>query len=316
MTNDEFIRYAKAHIRDYLPPGLEEAQVRITKIVKPNDEKYTGMSLMKPGNDVGPQIPLEQFAQQQRQGRDLDDLMIEIAETITRFKPPKMEGQAEDGTFDLANFDFVSQFLTTKLCDPATSAEYLADKPWTPVGDWGLLYRLKLLVGGGSTGSAPITYEMFELWDIDVPTLHRTAVDNESSKDPAWMSGMDTVIAGKAGKGFNLLDGRKLNPGSRDMFVLSNKSHFNGACVVGWEGVLDRVADVLGRDFYILPTSIHEVMLRPAFSNVYPQDLEASLQAGNRNPNVVHQEDILSDRIQYYDRRKHQLRKPERRWRR
>lgn len=313
MTNDEFIRYAKGHIRDYLPPDFKDSTVRVTKIVKPNDESYTGMCLMKPNKHLGPQIPLEEYAAMQREGRSLDDVMIEIAEEITRFRQPVIMSGGDNIAF--GNLDEMKHFLTTKLCDAVDSVEYLSDKPWTPVGEtWGLLYRLKLLQGEDTVGSAPVTNTMLSMWGIDLPTLHRMAVENESSNDPAWMFKAGDVMTGKITNTPNMLDGGPIqNLRSGVSYFLSNKSTFNGACVVGWEGVLDRVGDVLGRNFYVVPTSIHEVMIVPDFSSVDPANLIATLQWGNGNSNIVQQSDILSGRIQRYDRRRHKLETPARR---
>lgn len=313
MTNNEFIQYVQQHIREYLPPGLADAKISVSTIVHTNDDSYTGICLIRPDRNVGREIPLEEYADDVRAGQPLEDAMISIAEELTRSKVPH---GVPDGSVDFTNFEDVRQNLTTKLCDPQDSVRYLSDKPWTPVGDWGLLYRVKMGQGEGLVGSAPITNTMMEIWKIDLPTLHRAAVDNESSKDPAWLTSNADIFAGHfiAGPN-NLLDGgpRMLRP--TDSFMLSNKSHFNGACVVGWDGVLEKLGDVLGRNYYILPSSIHEVMIFPDFPSRRLEQMEASLRMGNSDPRVCEQEDILSNRMQYYDRRRHRLAAPPRKFR-
>ena len=175
MTNDEFIRYAKGHIRQYLPPGFENARIDVSTVVRPNDEAYTALAVVVPGKNMGPRISLEDCAAQLREGKSLDDVMIMIAEEVTRFKVPKMV--TDTATINFEDFEFVRPNLTTKLIDPLESERYLSDKPWTPVGDWGLLYRIKMVAGPGTLGSAPITHEIMGFWNMSVEELHRAAVD-------------------------------------------------------------------------------------------------------------------------------------------
>lgn len=303
MTNEEFIKYVTAHIRDYLPADFKDAEVRTDTIVRPNDEKYTGLALLSPGRTVGPRIPLEEYAEMQRSGRSLDDIMVDIAETIATSKLPMISAGA-----DLGDFGSIRESLTTKLCDPENSRDYLTDKPWTPVGEWGLLYRVKLLAGDGIVGSAPITNEMLAAWDMDVETLHREAVASESGRDPAWMCSIMDVTMGGAPSDSNLLDSsQRLNPSPHELYVLSNRSHFNGACVVGWEGVLDRVGELLGDDFAVIPTSIHEVLIAPNAPGRRPEHLEEPLHRGNADPLLIARGDILSNKLQFYNCRTHTL---------
>ncbi|MBD5559323.1 MAG: hypothetical protein HDQ87_03035 [Clostridia bacterium] len=309
MTNEEFIDYVETHICEYLPPECQDGELGTRVYLRPNDEKNTGLYLMRPGLSGSPNVRLELYAEDCRNGRDLGEVMQEIADTLSSCGGLVPQPEAID-----LDFEKVRGKLTTKLCDPSDSRDYLKDKPWTPVGEWGLLYRLQLLTDGDLVGSSPITYEIMNSWGMDSKTLHRLAVENESTKDPAWMSPiMEVAMHGQTIAGPNLLErGRPLNPSRNDTYVLSNRSRFNGACVVGWDGILDRVGAVLGRNFFILPSSIHEVLIIPDFERRSVEALELAVRQGNANPMVVQKDDILSNRIQYFDRRRCRLGSPKR----
>ena len=47
------------------------------------------------------------------------------------------------------------------------------------------------------------------------------------------------------------------------LYVLTNKQAVHGAAVMLYEGELRKVSDRLGGDLAILPSSLHEVLLRP-----------------------------------------------------
>lgn len=304
MTNEEFIRFAKEHILEYMPEEYADAEVHTGPVVLPNDEQYTGLYVTSDNRTMGNRVWLEEYFGEIRNGRPLEDVMQEIAGVLA-----SPVASLEMNLGDFLDFDSMKSHLTTKLCDPASSSNYLNDKPWVPIGDWGMLFRVKLLNVPGMTGSVPVTYHLMDTWGIDLETLRREAVRNESSLDPAWMRPIqDSVLSGSRVTGPNLLDSEtplRLDPHS--LYVLSNKSHFNGACVVGWDGVLERVGEVLGTDFVVVPSSIHEVIIVPDMPGRDMRMTEASLREGNANPLVVAREDILSDRVQFYDRARKQL---------
>ena len=53
------------------------------------------------------------------------------------------------------------------------------------------------------------------------------------------------------------------DPWCSNLYVLTNKSRINGAAGIMYEGVLKKLADKLESDMYILPSSIHEVIILP-----------------------------------------------------
>jgi len=60
----------------------------------------------------------------------------------------------------------------------------------------------------------------------------------------------------------NLLESEE--KGEDKMYVLSNRARSNGAACMIYPYVLRMMGDILEEDFYILPSSIHEVILVPA----------------------------------------------------
>lgn len=312
MTNEEFYKYAEEHIRDYLPAGFEDAEIMTDVTVRPNDEVYHSLSLMRAGNTTAPKLQLERWAEAYRQGRPLDSIMLGMAEILASHQQIRLPRRVS-----FSNFEDVRSRLTTKLCDPENCRAYLSDKPWTPVGDWALLYRIQLSDDGQIVSAAPVVNDLLEAWGIDRETLHQEAVAVEREKSPAWMHHLlETAVHGAEVPGPNMLDSDvSLHPMADDAYVLSKRGHLNGACVVGWDGVLDRVGELLSRDFYIVPSSIHEVIIVPDFPETVPAHLEQTLRQGNANPAVVAREDVMSNRIQFYDRSTRTLGKPRRRWR-
>ena len=85
-----------------------------------------------------------------------------------------------------------------------------------------------------------------------------------------------------------------------ELFVLTNEEGLNGAGTVLYEGILDSFSDQIKGGFYILPSSIHEVLLVPEKEGSDPAALSELVKEVNRT--VVDDGEILSDRIYYYEK--------------
>lgn len=298
MTDAEFAQYAAAHIKDYLPLDYQAAQVFVTPAGHANDERYDTIAVVRPGQAAGPKVPVDEFAKAVRGGRSVADVMRELAGVIVNYRIPAMPPGA-----DIRDFSRAKQRLRTKLCDPENCRDYLSDKPWTPVGAWALTYRLEMAERGNMVGSAPVTHRLMQMWGVDAETLHGEAVAKESAADPPRLRSLAD------GSKANLLEGPPLAVMAEPaVFSLSNRSGFNGACVVGWDGVLERVADTLRCSYFVVPVSVHEVLVFPDLGQTSAQDLELKLQHSNADPMLMPvKEDILSNRIQYYSRGRREL---------
>src|SRR5699024_7535782 len=97
----------------------------------------------------------------------------------------------------------------------------------------------------------------------------------------------------------NLLDG---GDGERDrMYVLTNRMRSYGAACIAYPYIPGMIGETLGSDYYILPSSVHEVMIVPACGGLDGEELEEMVR--EINATQVAEEEVLSDHIYYYERR-------------
>ena len=47
------------------------------------------------------------------------------------------------------------------------------------------------------------------------------------------------------------------------------------------DGVLDKIGELLGSDFYVLPSSVHEVLIVPDNGNMQTKELENMVREGH-----------------------------------
>lgn len=61
-----------------------------------------------------------------------------------------------------------------------------------------------------------------------------------------------------------------------------------------------KIGELLGKNFYVLPSSIHEVLIVPDNGDMQAKELESMVKEVNATQ--VAPADLLSDKVQYYDR--------------
>lgn len=84
------------------------------------------------------------------------------------------------------------------------------------------------------------------------------------------------------------------------MYILTNKKKQYGATCILYEGVLREIAQRLQSDFYILPSSVHEVILLPTNNDSDRKELtEMVLEVNN---SILSKEDMLSDHVYYFSK--------------
>jgi hypothetical protein len=89
------------------------------------------------------------------------------------------------------------------------------------------------------------------------------------------------------------------------MYVLSNEDKLNGAAVLLNDKVMDDITEKLGQDYFILPSSVHEVLIVPKNDQMDLKTLESMVQ--DVNATQVAPEERLSDHVYAYDAKEHEL---------
>lgn len=85
---------------------------------------------------------------------------------------------------------------------------------------------------------------------------------------------------------------------SHRLYMLSNQRRINGAAVVLYPGLLKRIGELFSGNFFIIPSSIHEVLL---LKDTLEEDTEyLNCMVCEVNEQKVLPEEILSNHVYYY----------------
>lgn len=297
MNRKEFEQYLQDNVKDYLPESFADAKIVFNEVVKNNDQHMTGMSIIRDNEAVVPNIYIDSFYQQYQEGRNIDEIVGDIADARIEYDS---HIQAEDITQQLMNYENVKDKLEIRLCDTADNAERLQGLVHTEHGDFSATYHIRISeMNQEGVASTAVTPYLMEAWGITTEQLHQDALKSDLQKEPQLADMMDMMESMMYGKEpDNLLTTADRGNGD-GMFCLTNGEKMNGASLVLQDDLMQQIGDIVGGNFYVLPSSVHEVLIVPDNGTMELRDLSAMVYEVNRTE--VAPQDRLSDNVQYYD---------------
>ena len=150
---------------------------------------------------------------------------------------------------------------------------------------------------GGKVLSRPlqITRRDLDNWKIDADRLFLDAAAASAGVHPPFLIPMRRLL-GLSGE---------LDEGEIPMYVLSCRDARYGASALFYPGVLHSIALGLLDDLYIIPSSVHELILLRAEDVKDADALRTMIRDINRSE--VDPSEVLSNSLYYYDRWKDRL---------
>ena len=136
-------------------------------------------------------------------------------------------------------------------------------------------------------------------WGISRQEMEDAAMAN-LEKDGYWISSVQSLLQSFMGE--------DSFPEPLSLYVLTNHTQVYGAAGFLMKEMISGFAEERGKDLYIIPSSIHELLLYPDFGDVSPAELSGYVKEVNRTQ--VQPQDRLSDHIYYYDRQTDEIRIP------
>jgi hypothetical protein len=129
--------------------------------------------------------------------------------------------------------------------------------PHRSAGDAAVVYSFskKSIEDSDKTFKAIITNDIQKKLGLSEEELFDLAGKNTQQMHPEMIKRLGNVLFGDD---YSKTD--DMQDPSMSMIVVSNENSFKGASAILYPGVEDKVKDMIGGDFYILPSSIHEVL--------------------------------------------------------
>lgn len=272
MTFEEFKDAIADRITDYLPDDYQVEEISF-KTVNRSDGPYNGMIVKQLGSGIAPSLNLDILYDDYQEYDDFEMVLTTIADLVTAELPESVKTMIED----IYDYESIKNNLFVMLRCYKGREDYFDKLVHDFVGDMVVTYHV--MIGGDSI--VAITKELFEGYHVTKKQLHQDAVTSGSWKLPA--------VAQNLGNMFGNNDMTRVT-------ILSNKTGMFGASTILYPDVLDNVS--AGKPVYILPSSIHEVLIHHDMNEDVNHLHEIVREA---NKSVVSEEDKLSDHVYKYE---------------
>lgn len=309
MNYDEFKDQVVEHIKEHLPIEFADADVSITPVIKNNDTVQDSLQVKTGDERVSPSINLnESFKAYQRTG-DFDGELENLA-AIRMNADPHLDIDIES----ILDFNSIKDRIDCRMINVERNSEYLSDKPYKQIEDLALVYSVDLGKNSDGIMNTIVNDSLMERWQVSSDELDRVAMDNLSKNESMQFSSMRDML-----KNMMFPDTPDDDPSldfllppaeGPQMYVLTSDDKLYGAKFLADTAKMDEIAEKLGGDFVVIPSSINECILMPDASAMSRETLENMIHEVNATQ--VPEKEVLSEHAYCYDAQAHELMRADR----
>ena len=292
MNYDNFKQQILSGLKERLP----NATLSIEPVLKNNAVHLDGLIILENETNISPTLYLNYYYDIYRDGTTLPDILDSILNTYYNTRP---SGKI-DTTF-YTNYQNIKHKIAYKLVNYEANKSLLCGIPHYRKFDLAIVFYC--LLSTSLTGNATILIrnEHLHFWNISKHQLFLQAKENTKRMLPYQLKNMNELLSEMLKSQDSPLEPVHMDESALcPMYVLTNQSKLYGASCVLYEHLLEDIANQFDSDFYILPSSIHEVILIPANDNTSYSELSQMVQ--DVNATQVSPEELLSDHVYYFSR--------------
>ena len=282
-----FERFSEKFLQGLKENGLEVESLETQKV----NETLTAICIKDKTELIQPTLYLERLHKAFESGVNMEQLVRDTAYTLTH---------ANINIEDIPelNRDTAQQRLFCTVINKDLNTELIANVPHQDMLDLSLIARFRvfehasILVNNDICGKLKLTSE--EVMQIAKENTfaeqYKCVPMSDMLKEYLLQDGMPPEF---------ISDVMKIRQEECPMYVLTNNNGVNGATMMVSKNVLDSIYEEFGDNFYILPSSLHEVILIPeSFSDDVEMYRDMVVDV---NGSFLEAEDKLTDNVYHYD---------------
>lgn len=267
MNFEEFV---DEMIREVEQRMSTEVRVKKHCASKNNGTQKVALVILRKDVNISPTIYMEEFYEQYQQGATV----VQLVKTILEFYE-KICVKKNINVEEIFVYENMKDKIAYKLVNAEKNREMLKNTPHEEFLDLAMICYLILDDPDLGTASVNIGREHLRHWGITERELFEQAKKNTPILLPHIRMELTEV-----------------------MFVHTNDVNQYGAAVLAYPDTLKQEFECLGENFYIIPSSIHEVIIVPESFGMNRIDMEVMLRT--INVGEVREEEVLSDHVYYY----------------
>lgn len=298
MRYEEFTAYVKENILDWIPQGEDmSAEVKVSEKNNGVKEEYLSIEQAERtgGISIVPVLYLKPMYENYLMGMPMESVLNELANAYL--------GAAEPG-FDftkLQDYEVVKDSIIVALVNTEANKNLLKNLPHQSMNGLSVIYKIDVMhcpiwydEDSNLNAAVNVNHNLMESYGITQEELHQIALENTERLYPPVMRGLHNYIQEL------MFDDmvEEMQPSKDDIYCLTNSETYLGAAAILYPEKMEEITRKLG-DVYIIPSSIHEVLLVPKTLGTDAESLRQMLCEVNSES--VDPKEYLADKIYEYE---------------
>lgn len=275
----------------------EEYNLELREVMKNNDQKMKGFVILNDRYSVSPTFYLKNLYEEYQNGESLSGIVEEICNL---YQMTIKKNQYASLDFSYQN---CRERVVFRLVSKEKNQQILSEVPHIPFLDLAIMFYLVIENTNSGLSSVRITNQMMEQWEKTPHDLYCLAKKNTERLFPVRIEPIMKLMMEMTGKNkeseFYAYIEANENHFDNNVFVITNESGLNGAASILFRSTLQKVGEILEGDFYLLPSSIHEVLALSINTSIDYEQLKQMVSMVNEE--CVSPEEVLSNQVYFYD---------------
>lgn len=293
-------------IRDEVQAGLGAGvRVELNSVLKNNSVQLDGLMMVREGSNLSPTIYLNQYYEDFKNGRAYQEI---VGEVLRVFKERCVDENIDVSFF--TDYEQARKLIAFKLINFESNRELLERIPHICFLDLAIVFYILLESERFGAATILIHHSHLELWEISLEEVYEAAKNNTPRLMGWEIKPMEEVIQEIVRQDFPIDEqpcyqthrqggGNPEGEGTGlSMYVLTNRARINGASCMLYQDILEEFSKSIADDLYILPSSVHEVIIVPAKKRGQREHLEDVVR--EMNSTQLDREEVLSDNVYYF----------------
>lgn len=294
MEYREFLENVRKEVESRYDSNVS---VTLNHVMKNNGTELDGITIMEKDKNIAPTIYINSFYDRYREGVSLKAVVSEI---IRIYNQNKNSININADYFE--NYENVRKTIVYKLVNYQKNKKLLEDVPYKRVLDLAVVFYCLIEQRKGVSATALIHNEHLRIWNVTEDEIYNDALKNTPVLLASSIVPMSKILSEIAGTAPVDNDEKVCEYTGEDiLYVLTNSSRVNGAACILYDNLLKKFANDVHSDLYILPSSVHEVIIVPK-KNAFDKS-ELADMVREVNEQGVSQDEILSDNVYEYNRK-------------
>lgn len=266
------------------------------RAVEKLNSAYDALTVKPEGCEIGVSMNLDTLYAAYRNGEAYDVVLNKAAELADGSLRNKPEFNIES----IMNYDVMKETLVMEVVSADRNADFLKNIPHKNIEDLAVVYRFQVCGMEDGHGTILVTNDLLDKYGITAEQLHADALEKAPEIQPIVFEGMAEVLARQMGVENVEMLGLNVPPEEEQMIVVSVEGNVHGAGVLAYRDFCEKASERVGnQSFFLLPSSIHELLIIPDNGKFDVPSLEMMVKEVNAT--TVDPAEQLTDNVYHYD---------------